>query len=335
MLMNEEMYKKLNSYLNDFFVKAQKNDPIFIDEIYNFCKLSDLIMNEFNGMFKKEKSQENNLTFNDVYINAREIISSIDTKYLSKYDQILQNGILDFSYEKEYFDSHYSYSYNQTNNLIFNEININRFFDYTDISTLVHEFFHYTNGDCIPSHNRRFLTEFISIYFEEYAKKYLMKEKKLASKDVLLNDRIIDFLVINKKFNSFCLILLAYEKLGNLSSNTPNEMKEILNIYDATFENECLKLVEKIDSSNDSLDFYNYLTRQYKYLVGTILAYYALEHCDIKDIIKLNDSLNDPKYVEKNIYELLELYGIEFDDNLIYESIDIMKKVLNSDNLKK
>ncbi len=333
--MNEEMYKKLNSYLNDFFVEAQKYDPIFIDEIDNFCKLSEIIMNEFNGIHKKEKSQENNLSFNDVYLIAREIISSIDTKYLSKYDQILQNGILDFSYEKEYFDSHYSYIHDYNNNQGFNEININRSFDYTDITTLVHEFFHYTNGDCILSHNRIFLTEFISIYYEEYAKKYLIKEKKLASKDVLINDRIIYFLVTNKKFNSFCLLLLAYEKLGNLSSNTPNEMKEIFSIEDITFEVECLNLVEKIDSSNDGLDFYSYLTRQYKYLVGTILAYYALEHCDIKDIIKLNDSLNDPRYVDKNIYELLERYGIEFDDNLIYKSIDNMKKVLNCDNLKK
>lgn len=100
--MNEEMYKKLNSYLNDFFIKAQHFDPIFIENLDGYCALSKLIMNKFNGTFKKWKIKENNLTFSDVYLIAREIIASIDAKYLDKYDQILQNGILDFSYEAEF-----------------------------------------------------------------------------------------------------------------------------------------------------------------------------------------------------------------------------------------
>lgn len=199
---------------------------------------------------------------------------------------------------------------------------------------LAHEFFHYTNGGCIPTNNRKFLTEFISIYFQEYAKKYLMIEKGLTLENVLISNRIIDSLIMNKEFNSFCLILLAYEKLGNLSPNTPKEMKQILGMGDNTFETECLNLLKKINSNDDELEFYKYLTYQYPYLVGTILTYYALNNCEIKDIIKLNDSLNDPKYKDENIYELLKKFGIIFEDDLVYESINNMKKILKQERTK-
>ena len=53
--------------------------------------------------------KENSLTYQDVCDCARRIIESIDKDYLPLYDDLISTGKLDFSYNSEYFDSHFSY----------------------------------------------------------------------------------------------------------------------------------------------------------------------------------------------------------------------------------
>jgi hypothetical protein len=214
------------------------------------------------------------------------------------------------------------------------EININRYFDYQDISTLIHEFFHYINRNVVKTINYKFLGEFISIYFEEYAKRYLMNKRNLTSEDVSLNERIVKTLVMNNTFNSYCIVLLAYEKLGNISSSTVNELKNILQYTDNSFEKECLDIVDIIENKGTDALYNNWMFL-YKYIIGTILAYYVLEHCQLEDMIKLNDLMNNECSFNMSIYEILNTIGIKINNDLVYESFDIMKKILNKNRLTK
>lgn len=95
--MSEEMYQKLNYYLNDFFLYLQKNHPIFWANLDNFYNINNEIINEFNGNYNV-KIKSYNLKYDEVYYLAREIVESIDWKYLEKFDAILDSGILNFSY---------------------------------------------------------------------------------------------------------------------------------------------------------------------------------------------------------------------------------------------
>lgn len=333
--MSEEMYQKLNYYLNDFFLYLQKNHPIFLANLDNFYNINNEIINEFNGNYNA-KIKSYNLKYDEVYYLAREIVESIDCKYLEKFDAILDSGILNFSYENEYTDSHYRYIYDYKKRIGYNEININRCFSYIDVTTLIHEFFHYTNRDGILTNVGVFLTEVVSIYFEEYAKRYLINEKKLSDDDVGLKLRILVLILMNREFNDFCLVLMAFDKLGNLSKNTSKDMKSILLISDKTFENKCKILLNKFENSNDIEIVYENLTSQYPYLICTILAYYALNNNDMKDIIKLNDLLKNERCNSYDFIELLEKINIDItDDTVFYDAFASMQKILNDDKLKK
>lgn len=48
---------------------------------------------------KSEMPKENNLTIEEVYMLAREIIEDINPLYLTEYDKIMSSGELDFSFE--------------------------------------------------------------------------------------------------------------------------------------------------------------------------------------------------------------------------------------------
>jgi len=112
------------------------------------------------------------LTYQDVYNLAREIIESINSDYLEDFDKLIENGQLDFGYEGEYEDSVFVHEQKDSN--IYNYINIKREFNYSDVGSLVHEFIHYTNGKNNNTIKRRILTEFLSIYYENYAIDYLI-----------------------------------------------------------------------------------------------------------------------------------------------------------------
>jgi hypothetical protein len=73
----------------------------------------------------------------------------------------------------------------------------------------------------------------------------------------------------------------------------------------------------------------------YKYIIGTILAYYVLEHCQLEDMVKLNDLMNNECSFNMSIYEILNTIGIKINNDLVYESFDIMKKILNKNRLTK
>lgn len=314
----------------------------------NIVTISKLI-NDFTGLTNNYEfnyySKQNNLTFEDVYLLAREIIESIDKNYLIYYDKILENGQLDFCYENINLGSNFFYNLETGERAI----NLNRNFNYTDICALVHEFIHYMN--CLDnklSINRYLLTEFISIYFEEYAKKYLLN-KGISKEELFLNERIIYTKKSAASFNWYSLIILSYEKSGLIDENTFLFLKNnYVDVSKDDFEEECQKLlsqfeqVEKeykikimyeknFDEGEMFEEMVKILNINYRYVLGTILSYYALEHSSLEKMVYLCNHINDEKYAKMSLSSLLKIIDINLDDI----NLDIVEKKIIENSTKK
>ena len=138
-------YKKLNTYLNDSCVYLEKYHPYLIQYIKELVILNNNIyslIKDKDYTVDTDDQETDYLTFLEVYEMARNIIGNIDSSYINAYDQILNNGELEFGYNKEFSDS--SVTITRTNREIKRIINIDRSFDYNEVRTLVHEFIHYT-----------------------------------------------------------------------------------------------------------------------------------------------------------------------------------------------
>lgn len=339
--MTEEMYRRLNSYLNDIFIELNKKDKIFVDNLVNFSHLNLIINDYVNKNICKvvSKSYQNKLTFNDVYLLAREVIEKINSKYLKEYDELIVSGKLNFDYDNKYSSC---CILKAKNGIIAKYIDISRKFNYEDVINLIHEFFHYTQiKDSYMTYNYEFLTEFISIYFEQLATNYLVKEKHIPISELNINLRIIDFLRNNNSFKRYAIILLAYENLGDINKNTINEIDKKIGLKDIYFEEECINFLKKLDEINElSLDeekinkMVSLVNLNYRYIIGTILAYYALKYSNLENMIELNDKINN-EYADKLVEEILEKVNIKINKEMINESLNIIKNsIYNYDEVK-
>lgn len=328
--MTEEMYKRLNDYLNDIFLKLNKTDKIFTDNLINFTIINNMVANKLGSKKIIVSQKENNLSFENIIELTCEILQKINSSYVEIFKKIVMNGELNFSYESEYDDSHCSVKIHDSK-ILKQEVNINRGFNYSDVTILIHEFIHYTNNDEIFSDVHSFLREFISIYFELFAVRYLVNNKNIDTEEININSRIVSFLRNNDKFYNYIYILLAYENLGNINSKTINDIKNILQFEDDCFEKECISFLENLDRINNKFSkplaiqkMTEMVTKDYRYIVGTLLAYYAIENCTLEDMVNLNQKFITGEYKNFDIDELLNDVGIDMNDNIVNKSIDII-----------
>lgn len=347
--MTKEQYKKLNNYLNDVFLYLEKIDYVLIENIASIGILNEKFNKFIKNYSLENKIEENVLTFDDVYLIAREIIENINKDYLEKFDKLIETGQLDFSYNNEYFDSYYANDNGQ------DIININRTFNYSDVILLIHEFIHYTNAKERCSINRYILTEFLSIYFEIYAKNFLINNKKIPKEEIDYFDRLTTVEIKSNRFSWYEAVLLAYEKFGNIDNNSVNLLKEYYLNIEEQFNKECLSVLnkfEKIEKEyNEEIKYekqFNInelgpklcltISNDYRYILGTIFAFYAIKYCKMKDIVYLNDHINDEKYAHMSVYEILLSIGIDLNSAHFNENTFVgIEEFINmyNNNLKK
>lgn len=327
--MNQEEYKKLNKYLNDICLYLEKQDNFFLENIISICSYNDRFYFALEKYDLALSPKTNNLTFQDVYNLAREIIESINPKYLDDFDKLIETGALDFSYNDEYNGSYFYHE--QQNSNTYNYININRKFNYDDVRILVHEVIHYINGKNNISKNRHVLTEFLSIYFEIYAIDYMMKKGIPKEEiDYLCRLRwtyfsVCDFYMMESPF-------ICYLKFGDVS----NQSLEMLNKYyfklsKKAFDYEKMNLLyyfEDIDKpDNISLKCGKQFSLHCQYLLGTIFAFFARSYCDIEKIIYLNDHINDENGY--NVCDWLKKIGINLDNDTLDKSLNCIQNYLD------
>ena len=343
--MTKEDYKKLNYYLNMAFNVLEYQDKFLI----NNCDIIDFnceeLMYNLSDIKIDPKVIQNNLTYNDVFLLARKIIKQINPKYLNEFDELIKTGKLDFSYNSKYYDSEFIYYPNSKTKII----NINREFNYHDVITLIHEFFHYINFNTeLKNDNLYLLTEFISIYFENYAVNYLIN-KNIDYNQINAYFRINNLGEQINEYQNYSSVVTAFTNFGNISSSTITYMNNYFyDIEKEKFDKSCLHLLRKFDEiKKDYLmkikyekKFNSFLLAHrlsevfkynYRYILGTILAFYAIDNCDINDIILVNDKINSTKYLCMDIHEILNKIGINLnDEDFILKTSDSIKKFVKN-----
>lgn len=261
---------------------------------------------------------------------------------------MLETGVLDFSFKCEYDDS--CFTHIEKDGQTYNLVNINREFNYNDVLSLVHEFIHFTNGKETVGANWQVLTEFFSIYFEIYATEYLFN-KGVLDNEMSYKDRLRIAKSHASVFSRYEIVLLAYEKFGALDKNTQQFLSNyILNISEKQFELECYNLYnnlrrmakkykedrkwKKRESISRSDSF---ITSNYRYVLGTILAFYARKHVDMDKIIACNNHLSTME--EKSVTEICHELGINIGLASEIEEMDsqiaVAHQKLNKDFLMK
>ncbi len=326
----KKIYDKLNDSLNDICKYLENKDSFFLRNIYSIARLNDSFLKFIEKYPLDHETIQNHLTYEDVYQLAREIIEQIDKKYLADFDTLIESGELDFSYNHEYDDSECITICKD--NQVKHIININREFNYNDVVLLVHEFIHYTNAKKFST-NRYFFSEFLSIYFELFAVDYLL-DKGIHKKEIDYLDRIKSTKQHSIILSQYEIVLLAFLKFGRLNHETVSLLQQyFLDISEDDFKKECtilhknLCIVEEnhkeiIQQNPDKLGCIlsnEFISYNYRYILGTFLAFYAHKYANFEDVVALNNRICETD--NQTIPEVCLSIGINLNDENFSEKL--------------
>ena len=188
-----------------------------------------------------------------------------------------------------------------------------------------------------------YLCEFLAIYFETYAINYLIK--KGFPKEEL--DYLQRFRILKRdsdRIYRYEVIFLVYTTFGNLSDTSYALLKQFyMNMTKDSFEKECKNFYKVLEVIKEEHKFElqdnpkllgeilseRFIAMDYRYVLGTILAIYAFQYGNMKDVIYLTNHLEEFK--DKSIMEACASIGVYLDDpefnNKAMAAID---KYLNS-----
>lgn len=293
----------------------------FVDNICIISNINNYYYEKCKNYNLERYDINNHLTYEDVYIIAREIIEHIDCEYLKDYDNLITSWILDFSYNNEYDDSCFNHFY--IDNEYYNTININREFNYTDVITLIHEFIHYINGKDKQTISRHLLTEFFSIYFELYVLDYLMNSG-IPKQEIDYKLRLRSTYNWTCDFRKITLPILYYVLLGDITDEHFEMFQKYIGISDKKiFEKQCHKLLNYFNNNDLRCEYGLDYSLHCQYLIGTVLAMYARSYCKKEDIVYMNNHINDNNCDILSSLNKMNIY-VNDDDFLlkVFDSID-------------
>lgn len=344
--MNKEKYQKLNNYLNIICKKLQEKDFFFLEKFYNFCYFSTNYKTITKDYELKENWEQENLSYEEVLLLAREIIESIDKSYLTKFDGLISSGVIDFNYNEDLIEpDKTSGSWCITRKNI-TTIDIDRKFTYRDIIVVIHEFMHYTNSVPTFSNNKYVLTEFISIFFERYAQKYLIEKYNVSLDKIGYYDRLSSMRKSSHNFELICLPILSFLTFGSLNENSYVDLnKYFLYVSKEDYEKEIDNLLNKIEKINKQFDEdflisdknedkrAIYLIKNlgliiYKYQFGLQLCFYLKDKIDLETMVSFNNNINSELSKKISVYEYFKLYNIDLNNMKVYECINLIEEEL-------
>lgn len=216
-------------------------------------------------------------------------------------------------------------------------ININEELTYETIKTFIHEFMHFVSGNNVPKkefgneviYNKNIdeqkYGEFISIYFEEYAKEYMVNKMGISNDEFDNTFRIKDT-KLQEHYKSIYLPFKIYNEYGKynydnyklfIESNSldistskeeyENNKKKFLNVFGVliayNIENE--KKYEEhpnLLKNNKHDEFMSRILKEdlynNNYVLGTLLAFYAKDKILPKEMIRFAKMINNDDKVE-------------------------------------
>ena len=296
---------------------------------------------------------EDNLTFEDIFIIARNEIEKINPNYLEKFDELIDSGRLEFFLKEKNITIKESNDYKKLSEIENSEedirydsvcsyteddyfIDIARTYNYDDVLMLIHEFIHSTNASENIGEYRYILTEFFSIYFEMYAQRNIL-ESGINPSELDIFDRIKDTGKISKEIVKYDLAFMAYNLFGNIKENSYKDLKKyhIVSSTKEEFESVCINLLKYFDyqkivynNENKEFNLYDYrkcisslFSSGYRYLFGTLFACYLLENGNKDKVVWLNDHINDEEIKNMNFIDVLKIIGIDLTDENINKKL--------------
>lgn len=351
--MKKEDYKRLNDYLNDTFIYLSEYDGFLIYNMHTIFRLNSMLYEKLKNIDLKHKFHENNLTFEDIFIIARNEIEKINPNYLEKFDELIDSGRLEFFLKEKNITIKESNDYKKLSEIENSEedirydsvcsyteddyfIDIARTYNYDDVLMLIHEFIHSTNASENIGEYRYILTEFFSIYFEMYAQRNIL-ESGINTSELDIFDRIKDTGMISKKIVKYDLAFMAYNLFGNVKEDSYEDLEKyhIVSSTKEEFESVCINLLKYFDyqkivynNENKEFNLYDYrkcisslFSSGYRYLFGTLFACYLLENGNKDKVVWLNDHINDEEIKNMNFIDVLKIIGIDLTDENINKKL--------------
>lgn len=341
--------ERVNKYLEIVF----KNFRDIADKGINRCLLSSKYLMGTIDVEPSSKGVQKVEIPNRVLLNCtRVIINDIDPNLVDKYDSFVdeKNIIIKKSEIYDLFKEHRAYYDRSYKNGKSPRIVMYKHPDFYAVSTLIHEFMHSTNTKRIDKENpldqkdilRNELSEFVSIYFEMYAREYLINRLNVNNNMIDLSERFISNYELANHDLEECISYVIYDKYGTVNYENyltildeykipllPNKMdynsslnrfiKSTKKIYNSMIEFSTIKKDEDgYDIVSDLL--HKYLTAKItedNYIASTMLYFSIKDRLTKEDILKFNKVLGDDTSIEDKFLNPDFSKVIEYYNNLL------------------
>ena len=328
--------EKTNSFyeqmLNNYFdyLEKIKEGPIgFYYENIEF--LTDLLFSYYSIVEQMDIKETKKEYVKEMdYDLLEQVLIKTSSKIVDKYYELEQKNSIEIVYNLEEGPDRISRYGRDKLILAFGH-------NYDYLSTIVHELMHATNTKTdVHKLTPVLLTEFISIYFELYAKD-VISELGIDKKNISYFSRFKSDM--NKLDTKVLIPFLLKKKYGLISKENleklHNEKHYYDNIEDYDFDSSTSMLCNYI--YKDGLDsdktkknmveasFFSF--NPIIYSLGCCLAFYAKKNMTKFDMLELNDTIiKDP---DINVFDLLSKYNIHFNQDFIDSAISSIKDYYN------
>lgn len=277
----------MNKNYNDILSTIKKEFPYIYDNFEMLCNVNSIFVEKIKNIELIENDYNLCITYEETLEYTKNILKEININYYKEFENIVKNNVISLDVENKYNDSRVT-----SNGKIIMKLNNN----YSDISTLIHEYTHYhhlMNSKNKSPFNRQFLGEMFSITFEIYSIDELLKGG-ISKKNINFNKRIIFEKQISEFYNDNLKNILDYYRTN----------KNILTCY-----------VE----DDDNILFARRISSHLIHLIGFIFSNYIVKNIDMEKVIEVNDNINEYENIDNIFYNL----NIDFKSNqFITECID-------------
>ena len=270
-------FKTKESTINRYSESICDNFPyIVIKSIYK-CLCSNKYLQATKDLeFSDYGLDKVNLSNERIIELSKEIIESINPNFVSIFNNFVKNKSIkirkSFIYDNitKFHPASYNRKFKKLTKTTSEKIILYKNPDYCSVCTLIHEFMHvlnhrkekvYTNLDNNKNIRTEF-TEFISIYFEFYAREYLMKKYGINNNQIDFSERFITSKSCAIYDLKSYLPILCYKLYGNFNYTVFIKAIEDLNLEldpDSIEYKSVVKTAYKdIKKTKDMVIGYNY-----------------------------------------------------------------------------
>lgn len=306
-------YYKLNTYLNNYCKTMEgSNFLLNLDYYYNLTsKLFGFLYTKLPSYGLQPNAKEEkqkHLSLLETLDIVNEYIEKRMPEYKDRFINSMQDGTINIVADPENEDISLG-DRSGVDEECHRFVNAILKHNSDDPRTIIHEFVHNLNFADQNSLSRKYITEGISIYFELDMANFML-DKGYDPKDVFQDRlyRLTDLYYATSNMIQIFPILLCYEKLGPITDESFKDMEK-LKIKprpktDSDFYGRFINSSEILlkESSIDPL-------KEFGYVIGTLLAYYAIDQRDEEFHQKM---LNLNKMANTDIFpDMLKYLGLD------------------------